>query len=184
MKKCILLFGVLVLFAAALLVHAAPGADGDKKGGWKQTGRLFRSLYLDVDPMQILTQRQAIKQFELTDEQIREVRSLGSKYQNSLPKERSVSQEARGELEQAMSAESIDENTVQKIAERAILADAALERVRLQFWLEIRQRLGQETFDKIRQVAAKRMRGGEADETKRPTNDIMPPQKQQLPAKD
>ena len=185
MKKYILISCVFAMVAAAALVSAKPAGDGGNKSGWKQPARMpVRSLYLDLDPARVLAMGHAAKQLELTEEQLRELRSLGTKYQNNFQREHSVAQEAREELEQAMSQEPVDENAVRKISERAILADANLERVRLQFWLDARQRLGKEVIAKIRQALLKPLRGGEAEENKRASDAIVPPQKPQLPAKD
>ena len=185
MKRCILVSSVLTMIAVVVVVNAKPAGDTGNKSGWKQPARVpVRSLYLDVDPARVLAMGHAAKQLELTEEQLRELRSLGTKYQNNFQREHSVAQEAREELDQAMSQEPVDENAVRKISERAILADANLERVRLQFWLEARQRLGKEAVAKIRQALLKPLRGGEPEENKRASDAIVPPQKPQLPAKD
>ena len=180
MKKRYLIIGLVFVTIAGWYVEAKSSNNGSKKG-WRQTGHTMRSLYLDFDPAVALGSMH--KQIGLTDEQIRELRSIEAHQHDELVKDRSVAQDAREELDRAMSQEPPEENTIRKSAERAILADAAAARARLQFWLEARQRLGKEPVTKIRQAMAKHLHDNAVDEPQN-TTDIVPPQKPQLPAKD
>lgn len=123
------------------------------------------------------------RQASITDEQSRELRSLGARHQNALIKNRGVAQAAREDLERAMVQEPRDASALRKMAESAILADAAATRTRLQFWLEARQRLGKEPLTKIRQALAKHLHDSAAEEASQRT-DIVPAQATQLPAND
>lgn len=180
MKKRTLFIGLVLIGIIALCVDAKSGNGGGKKS-WKQAGRPTRSLYLDFDPARAIVG--AHKQVGLTEEQIRELRSIEAHHHDELTKGRGAAQDAREELDRAMNQEPPDENTIRKSAERAILADAALVRARLQFWIEARQRLGKEPLMKIHEVMAKHLHDSTDDEPQN-TTDIMPPQRPQLPAKD
>jgi len=180
MKKCYLVVGLIFIILAGLYAEAKSSSSGSKKA-WRQIGHTVRSLYLDIDPAVTLGGLQ--KQISLTDEQVRELRSIEAHHHDELAKGRGVAQDAREELDHAMSQEPPDEGAIQKIAERAILADAAVERARLQFWMEARQRLGQEPLIKIRQAMAKHLHDNSEGESKN-TTDIAPAERSQLPAKD
>ena len=188
MNKRMMVAGLALLFAAAMFTQAKPNRTGrsdyNGKTLLKPTRPTGRSLYLDYDPAFVFSIGKSHHQFELTTEQLRQLRDLVLKFQEALPKEREVAQQAREELEKVMSTENPDEETIQRIADRAIVADSALLRGRLQFWLELRQRFGRTVFDKIQQTIYRHQRGLEEPVAKSANDEIFPAQKTELPAKD
>ena len=180
MKTKGIVISLLITVVAVLFVQARSGGENSKKA-WRQGTHPMRSLFLDIDPS--LALGSAHKQSGFTDEQSRELRALEARHHDELIKGYGVAQDAREELERVMDREPLDESAVLKISERAILADAAVERARMQFWLEARQRMGKELLTKIRQTQGKHLRDIIEDEAA-PSHGITPPQKPQLPLKD
>jgi Spy/CpxP family protein refolding chaperone len=181
MKKSSFILSLFLVIAVAVSVNAKSDGEGSGKKNWRQAMHSTRNLYLDVDPALVIVS--VNRQTNFTDEQIRELRSLATRYQDTLAKNRGIAQDAREELDRAMLQDPLDENAVRKATERAILSDAASTRTRLQFWLEARQRLGKEPLTKLRQAMAKHLHS--TIEDKSPGGpEIIPPQRPQLPAKD
>lgn len=180
-EKALHVHGLLLMTLAVIWVNAKSGNESGGKKSWRQAIHTIRNLYLDIDPALVIIS--ANRQTNFTDEQIRELRSLATRYQDTLAKNRGIAQDAREELDRAMLQDPLDENTVRKASERAILSDAASTRTRLQFWLEARQRLGKEPLTKLRQAMAKHLHSAIEDE-RSGSSEIIPPQKPQLPAKD
>lgn len=181
MKKNIVILGLLLALTTAAPGNAKAGGEGSGKKSWRQAMHTTRNLYLDVDPALVIVA--VNRQTNLTDEQIRELRSLATRYQDTLAKNRGIAEDAREELERAMLQDPLDEEAVRKATERAILSDAASTRARLQFWLEARRRLGKEPLTKLRQAMAKHLHSTIEDKSSS-SPEIIPPPKPQLPAKD
>ena len=181
MKTKGILISLLIAVVAVFFVQARSGGEGNKKA-WRQGTHPDRSLFLDIDPSLAISTASK-KQSGFTAEQSRELRSLEARHHDELIKGYGVAQDAREELERMMDREPLDESAVLKISERAILADAAVERARMQFWLEARQHMGKELLTKIRQTQGKHLHEISEDEAS-PNHGITPPQKPQLPLKD
>jgi len=188
MNTHLLMAGLLVLALTASLAQAKP----DRAERLKRADRVIlkpakpatRSLYLDFDPNIVLVIGKSHHQFELMPEQLRQLHELVQKFQSELPKEREVAQQAREALEKVMSADKPDEEEIQRISDRAILADSALQRGRMQFWVELRQRFGKDVFEKIQQTIFRHQHGLEDAAPKSANDEIFPAQKPELPAKD
>lgn len=143
-----------------------------------------RSLYLDCDPNIVFTVGKATREFGLTPDQFRQLRELVLKFQGEMPKEREVAQQARIELEKVMGNDQPDETEIQRISDRAISADSFLQRGRLQFWIELRQRFGKDVFDKIQQTIFRHQHRLEEEPPKSAIAEIFPAKQPALPAKD
>ena len=188
MNKLFLLAGLGVSLMAAPWVHAKPDkaerASHAARVVLKPAKPAARSLYLDYDPNIVFVIGKAHHQFGLTTEQQRLLRDLVLKVQGAMPKEREVSQQAREELEKVMSSGKPDEAEIQRISDRAIIADTALQRGRLQFWIELRQRFGKDVFENIQQTIFRHQHGLEDAAPPSPGAEIFPARKAELPAKD
>jgi hypothetical protein len=188
MNKHMLVLGLALLLTTGFLVQAKPDrterSTRSDKALLKPTRPPGRSLYLDYDPAFVLSIGKSHHQFDLKPEQIRQLHSLVLKFQEALPKERAVAQQARDELEKEMNAEKPDEAVVQRIADRASVAEAVLLRGRLQFWLELRQKFGREVFEKIQQTIYRHLNRIEEPVAKFGNDEIFPAKKPELPAKD
>lgn len=188
MNKTMLLAG---LIAGVVLVQPAD-AKPDKTERSKHAERAVvkpakpaaRSLYLDYDPNIVLVIGKTHHQFGLTAAQQKLLHELVVKFQGEMPKEREVAQQAREELEKVMSAEKPDETEIQRVSDRAISADSTLQRGRLQFWIELRQRLGKDCFETIQQTIFRHQHGLGEVAAKSATAEIFPTQKIELPAKE
>ncbi|MCX7006187.1 MAG: periplasmic heavy metal sensor [Kiritimatiellaeota bacterium] len=188
MNQHILLAGLVVMAMSAPLVWAKPDrAERPNHAArelLKPAKPAARSLYLDYDPNIVFVIGKTHHQFGLTVDQLRQLHELVLKFQNEMPKEREVAQQAREELEKVMSTEKPDEAVIQKISDRAIMADSALQRGRLQFWIELRQRFGKDVFEKVQQTIFRHQHGIEDATPKSANEEIFPAQKPELPAKD
>ena len=188
MNKFILMAGLIGSIGLAPLVGAKPDkaerTNHADRALLKPAKPTARSLYLDYDPNIVFVIGKSHHQFGLTGEQQRLLRDLVLKFQNEMPKEREVAQQARDELEKVMSAEKPDEAEIQRISDRAIIADSALQRGRLQFWIELRQRFGKDVFEKVQQTIFRHQHGIEDTAPKSANDEIFPAQKPQLPARD
>ena len=178
-----LLSGLILIAVAAYWVQAKPDRAGDQ-ALLKPARPAARSLYLDYDPNVVFTIGKAHHQFGLAPEQLRQLRELVLKFQNEIPKEREVAQQARAELEKVMIADKPDADEIQRLSDRAIIADSALQRSRLQFWIELRQRFGRDGFEKIQQTIFRHQHGLEDAAPKSANEEIFPAQQPELPAKD
>ena len=182
------LAGLLLLLILPVFAPAKPDrperSNHNDKALLKPTRPPERSLYLDFDPAFVLAMGKSHHHFELSAEQLRQLQGLVLKFQEAMPKEREVAQQAREELEKAMSAEKCDAELILRIADRAIVAESVLLRGRLQFWIELRQRMGCEVFEKVQQTIYRHLNRIEEPVTKSATDDIFPAKKPELPAKD
>ncbi len=179
------------LLACALLLAAPPAAPAkpertahNDKVLRKPSRPPGRSLYLDFDPAIVLGIGKSHRHFDLTPEQLRQLSALVLKYQEAQPKEREVAQQARDELEKLMSAEKPDAEAIQKVADRAIVAESVLLRNRVQFWLELRQRFGPAVFENIQQTSYRHLNRTAEPPAKSANDDIFPSKRPDLPAKD
>ena len=188
MNKYILVAGLALPLATALVTQAKPDqaerSRNSDKALLKPTRPPERSLYLDYDPAFVFSIGKTHHQFELNVEQLRQLRELVLKFQDAMPKERQVAQQARDELEKVMNATNHDEETIQRVADRAIVAESVLLRGRLQFWLELRQRMGRDVFEKIQQTIYRHQHRIEDHTPKSTTDEIFPAKRPELPAKD
>jgi Spy/CpxP family protein refolding chaperone len=190
MNQRILRAGCVAFACAAVAVGVQ--AKPDKAERPKHTDRVVlkpakpaaHSLYLDFDPNIVMVIGKAHHQFGLTADQLQQLHKLVQKFQTMMPKEREVAQQARAELEKVMSAEKPDEVEIQRVSDRAIIADSALQRGRLQFWIELRQQFGKEVFEKVQQTIFRHQHGLADAAPQTMSAEIFPIQKVQLPAKD
>ena len=185
MNQRILWAGCAVFVAATLCGQAKPDRPSHAdRVLLKPAQPAVRSLYLDFDPNIVFVIGRAHHQFGLTPEQLQQLHALVQKYQTVMPKEREVAQQAREELEKVMGAAQPDGAEIQRVSDRAIVADSALQRDRLQFWIELRQRLGKEVFEKIQQTIFRHQHGLEDAAPKSANAEIFPAQNIELPAKE
>jgi len=188
MKHCILWAGCLALAAAPLWGQAKPDRAEQPNHAdqalLKPAKPATHSLYLDFDPHIVLVIGKTHHQFGLTPEQLQQLHALVQKYQTVMPKEREVAQQAREELEKVMRATQPNEEEIQRVSDRAIIADSALQRDRLQFWLELRQRFGKDVFEKIQQTIFRHQHGLEDAAPKFANDEIFPAKNIELPAKE
>ena len=184
MNKFILLAGIIAGVALVPLAGAKDHAGRAERAAVKPAKSAARSLYLDYDPNIVLVIGKSHHQFGLTTEQQKLLHELVVKFQGEMPKEREVAQQAREELEKVMSAEKPDESEIQRVSDRAIIADSTLQRGRLQFWIELRQRFGKDCFETIQQTIFRHQHGIEDAAPKSATAEIFPTQKIELPAKE
>jgi hypothetical protein len=185
MKKSFVLVACALLLATSLEATAKPErVVRNDKALLKPTRPPGRSLYLDFDPAIVLAIGKSRQRFELSAEQLRQLQNLVAKFQEALPKEREVAQQARDELEKLMAAEKTDEQAIQRAADRAIVAESVLLRGRMQFWLELRQRFGGDVFEKIQQTCYRHLNRSAEPAAKSANDDIFPAKPPELPAKD
>lgn len=170
MKKWFILTAAVVAVSLAAVAMAAPGPGGGRegRGGPGGGGPGFGGgdgpgPAAGMMLQRVLQNEQMAKKLGLTDEQIATLKSSLLETQKQMIKLRAESELAELEVRRLMGEEQVDRAAVMKAIDAASAAHTAIRKAGVEERLKVRETLGQETLDKIREHMADRMgkRGGQ-----------------------
>jgi Spy/CpxP family protein refolding chaperone len=171
MKKWFILTAVVVAVSLATVAMAAPGPGGGREGrdGPGIGGGRGHGPGPGMMLQRVLENEALAKKVGLTDEQIATLKSSLLETQKQMIKLRAESELAELEVRRLMGEDKIDRAAVMKAIDAASAAHTAVRKAGVEERLKVRETIGQETLDKIREQAADRMgkRGGQ-DGDRRP----------------
>jgi len=177
MKKWFILTAVVVAVSLAAVAMAAPGPGGGREGrggpggdGPGIGGGQGHGPGPGMILQRVLENEALAKKVGLTDEQIATLKGSLLETQKQMIKLRAESELAELDVRRLMGEDQVDRAAVMKAIEAAGAAHTAIRKAGAEERLKVREIVGQETLDKIREHMADRMgkRGGGQDGERRP----------------
>lgn len=164
MKKWYILSGIVAALACASVALAEPGFGAGRGGGGDGRGPRHDGPGPGMILHRVLDNPELAKKVGLTDQQVADLKASVLATQKQMIKLRSDVELAELEVRRLMDENPVDRDALMKAIDVAGAAQLAVRKAGVEERLKVREIVGQETLDKIRELVADRIadrRGGE-----------------------